>query len=1587
MLGVRFVRHAVIVAVTCAGFLAPLGAAGAAQAVPSLSASSATVGKPWHPAKRPSQDGQLGQFSSQSPQRAAEQAAVAQARATGKPVVVGSLTTGTLLETAKPDGTLVASTNILPVRVKTNAGWVPVDTRLRLSGGRLAAVAVPGDTVSFSAGGTSVAARISDGKSSLGLFWPGTLPAPAVSGSSATYPNVLPGVNLVLTAVSGHSGGFQEVLVVTSRQAAGDKGLASLAWRVSAPGTSGLRALPGGALLAPGSTGPGFVAAAAMMWDSSTLALTAPRSAVRTAMAAARTAGAGLATNGMGAVSSVSTPAAGAREAAVRTRVAGSVLSLVPDAALLSSAATRFPVFIDPSFQPWDDTSGTQAYDTVQSDTGNNGCSTYFGGCDTGTSCTGPHYSTSITTTGDSPVGFDNFGAGGNCQSDDTDYTLYRVGIPSGATATSARVFQASFQIKEGYSSDCASTATMTATWIGGFSSSTGWPGPGKTADDQDAHATLGPDTYTSNGTTYSSCNNVDVVNNGVTVAAGFTVTTDLQKIGPASDITFRVWEDPAQNPSLRDSHYPSQPSTVLHKQLTVNPTLEVHWIYLPTTPLTSTMVESPNSDRSGPYTQTCGAKANPPKFGATNSVNGIYLATPLSTPGDPNGGTANQKPGVSYNVRYATGTSTTPTWTLDTNHPSGTSGATFSVKLTTSGYADGTIIQWEAQADIGQANGAGTDYTSSWSNPCFFAVYPHGPNPPTVKATFTQSADQAVGTTVKFTITQSSGDTVSKFVWGLDNPPPASSPAAGQTCTTTAAESSILGSCTQISGGSATLSITVESPGPHNVYVYEMDTGNNDSGWTYDPACTGCSTFTGKGDPVDSYASTAAGSTLQANFTVALGAGKSYDNTMISKAAGTQGGASADSNSGGNSFDEAELQSAGWKPGGTVTIDGATLTLPKFGTSSSGPDNVLAANQVIGTGQNGAQGTSLVFLATSTNATVAIPGNSGTGADDSGVLAADVTAPMTPAGWGVTGSGCAVMGDFVNSATCVPASGTINYSGTCTANGSTITQTPYTLTVPDWVTGPADIAAVQLPDRDHTGGQQALNPMIYAFSVPLPGGCTVASVQLPDVGPNASGPALHILGMTVRNTTTATPQVGGAMPASPSGQGWTGAYASAIDNAYNPPSGKTWGNQTVRIAVSPGVSAAAGADVRIRLSDPGYWSEDGSGPLTIGAASIAPQAGPGSPAATAAPTPLTFNGSSSVVVPEGGDIYSDPIPLPFAVSTTTGILVSLYLQNAALPVLPLNNNTSGSQSWFAASTTPNETGVQAATPFTSGGGYGTNTVPILTGLDVTTPAEALQDPVTGANVNYPGQPTVVVTGDGTIVDGESNPLPPDVHNYPSQRLAGQLVYQADAPGFGVVDTSVENNMVMFDAIYPDSGIAPNGLNLAARIDHDVLAEPDLGTVIVHAGLQDMLWEDGTYSGTDSIVKNTLKAVARQLGGLVTGGGFGGLIVGTLTPCNGYANANDLNTCDQYVEAARIGINDAISGWSGLACDGDFSAGVTQPGTGTDPAANPGTLITTDDAGDHANLTLGWSGGYAAIATRASICGFYPPANPLPATP
>jgi hypothetical protein len=198
-----------------------------------------------------------------------EETAQEQAITTGKRVEVTALRDETSETYARPDGSFQLVAHGAPVRAKVNGVWKSIDTTLaEVSGGGWAPRAAA-DPVVFSGGGRSgtrsgrataggavrpavfttsddgaalTTADATDGYTELAtltsggheitLSWPGAVPEPVISGSSALYRNVFDGVDLLLTA---QASGFSHVLIVHSAQAAAAPALAELSYGLSSP--------------------------------------------------------------------------------------------------------------------------------------------------------------------------------------------------------------------------------------------------------------------------------------------------------------------------------------------------------------------------------------------------------------------------------------------------------------------------------------------------------------------------------------------------------------------------------------------------------------------------------------------------------------------------------------------------------------------------------------------------------------------------------------------------------------------------------------------------------------------------------------------------------------------------------------------------------------------------------------------------------------------------------------------------------------------------------------------------------------------------------------------------------------------------------------------------------------------------------------------------------------------------------------------------------------------------------------------------------------------------------------------------------
>jgi hypothetical protein len=264
-----------------------------------------------------------------------EVTASADAEAQGVPVEAMSDRTQYAQVFANPDGTFTYNASPVPQWAQQPDGtWSAIDTTLRVQSDGSIAPAVSAEGLVLSGGGAGPMLTLSQSSGTLALTWPdGALPAPTLSGSTATYASVLPGVDLQMTATPT---GVAESLVVKSAQAAANSALSSLAFGL---GTSGLTAgadVDGG-MSATDSTGAAvFDVPAPQMWDS---------------------AGGDAGPSQPGPISNVAAmpitlqPASTASIATpdqAQPPTTTTSVTLTPSASLLTGSSTVYPVYIDP---------------------------------------------------------------------------------------------------------------------------------------------------------------------------------------------------------------------------------------------------------------------------------------------------------------------------------------------------------------------------------------------------------------------------------------------------------------------------------------------------------------------------------------------------------------------------------------------------------------------------------------------------------------------------------------------------------------------------------------------------------------------------------------------------------------------------------------------------------------------------------------------------------------------------------------------------------------------------------------------------------------------------------------------------------------------------------------------------------------------------------------------------------------------------------------------------------------------------------------------------------------------------------------
>jgi len=295
---------------------------------------------------------------------------------------------------------------------------------------------------------------------------------------------------------------------------------------------------------------------------------------------------------------------------------------------------------------------------------------------------------------------------------------------------------------------------------------------------------------------------------------------------------------------------------------------------------------------------------------------------------------------------------------------------------------------------------------------------------------------------------------------------------------------------------------------------------------------------------------------------------------------------------------------------------------------------------------------------------------------------------------------------------------------------------------------------------------------------------------------------------------------------ASASSAGWLETWAAAPTQPTRHVANEAHGgfrDETIRNVV---FTSIGGREIRIRLSN-----LFGSRTLLIGRASVGPVASGGSLSGPA--YPIRFDGGTSVRVPPGQEVVSDPVPM--AVSPLEDIAVSVYLPQATGPATYHFQATQ--ENYLAAGdhvTDIRDTRFAGRTPSWF----------FLDGVDVL-----------GA---YKRAGVVVAFGD-SITDGVGSVAGAN-DRWPND-LARRLVarYGDEAPA--VIDEGIGGNRVL-------SPSACFGQSALTRFGRDALDQPGVRDVILLEGINDIGFSNDADVGCEK--PNTDVTAAQIIGGYKT---------------------------------------------------------------------------------------------------------------------
>lgn len=370
-----------------------------------------------------------------------------------------------------------------------------------------------------------------------------------------------------------------------------------------------------------------------------------------------------------------------------------------------------------------------------------------------------------------------------------------------------------------------------------------------------------------------------------------------------------------------------------------------------------------------------------------------------------------------------------------------------------------------------------------------------------------------------------------------------------------------------------------------------------------------------------------------------------------------------------------------------------------------------------------------------------------------------------------------------------------------------------------------------------------------------------------------------------------------------------TWATAIAVPVSGQPLAGFTDTTLRQRIHVSIG-----GDVVRLRLTN-----LYGKTPLVVRSATLARPGGAPGEVDVASLVPVSFAGSTSVTVPAGAELVSDPLRI--SVPADGDLLASLYLPG---PTGPATFHRTAHSTGFVA------TGDRTADPTADAFPGRTTSFWFLDGLDV-------RSKVDGA---------VAFFGD-SITDGDRSTL--DANHRWTDYLADRMLAQPRPHQFGIANAGIAGNRLLLD--HTSFG----GVNALARLERDVLTQTGVRTVFVFEGVNDIQSSPSQYD------PEQITRAYRQITQRAHDAGL--RVVGaTLGPFRGWP------TWTPEREAVRLAVNEWIR------TSGAFDAVVDFDRVLRDPA-QPQRMLAAYDSGDH--LHPG-DAGYQAMAAAVDLKVFRP---------